>query len=189
MRTTGHFPSHYSINTDVELPPRGGQTINFKYGNPAPVTSGIDGPLMQIEPSTGSPWLACFANGYKGTGVVSAVLATPNPDVVCVVCDGAGYWVDTLRRTKEDVRAFPIRQVEPMGGMLVFAGFTKLAAYGPSGMAWVSETRVSDGLVLEERPASDNILTCYGFSASTGGQVEVKVDACTGRVVRRPDQP
>ncbi len=182
MRAAEHFPANYSISPDVELPASGGPVVNFKYGTLASATLGVDGPLIRIEPAVGLPWLACFSKGYKGADVVNAILATPNPNVVCVVCEGAGYWVDTVHRTKEDVRAFPVRQIEAVREFLIFVDFTKVAAYGSSGVAWVSQPLVSDRLVLEKTSPDSDVLVCQGLNAATGRHVEIRLDVRNGRV-------
>jgi hypothetical protein len=182
LRATECFPTNYSISIDAELPPGGGHVANFRRGSPTPVTTGADGPLVSIEPQGSTPWLACFAKGYRNAGVLNAVLATPNPEVVCVVSGGAGFWVDTIRRTIEDIRAFPIRQVEVAGGLLIFCDFTKLAAYGAHGVAWVSKNLVSDGLVLEKADADKQVLICRGLDAATASQIQVIVDSKSGQV-------
>ena len=184
MRTTKNFPANYSVVADVELPSSGGLVVNFKYGSPAGAIVGVDGPLMRIETSIGPPWLACFSKGYKGGGVVDAVMTTPNPDIVCVVCEGAGYWIHTLSRTKDDVATFPVRQVEMANEYLIFVDFTKVAVYSRSGMAWVSPSLVSDRLVVEKKGLDHGVVVCRGLNAADGGQLEINLDIHTGHVLK-----
>jgi hypothetical protein len=110
---------------------------------------------------------------------VDGIFATPNPDVVCVVSAGAGYWVDTVEHNAIDVPAFPIRQIEIADGILVFADFTKLVAYNSRGLAWNSGHIVSDHLRITR--VDSNQLECTGWDASRSAEVIAKFDLLTGK--------
>ena len=169
MKPTGHFPTNYSITADASLPSSGGAVTKFKHGRAENAGIGMDGPLLRIEPRNQAPWLAVFARGYPSGDVVDGIFATPNPDVVCVVSEGAGYWVDTIKHSSADVRAFPIRQIEMAADFLIFADFTKLVAYSSGGLAWTSQRIVSDRLRITR--VSADLIECIGWDALSGAYI------------------
>jgi hypothetical protein len=187
MEIINHFPANYSVTTEVELPPSGQQVTHFNYRATQAPSHGLDGPLVRIEPISAPPWLAVFGGGYAGSGILDAIYTTPRPTIVCIVCRGAGYLVDAVNKIKEDVPTFPIRQAVILNELLVFADFTRLAAYGAAGIAWVSEPLVSDRLVVSAPSPEASFLTCRGLDAATQKELEVEVDVYTGRVIGNPE--
>src|SRR5208282_1022017 len=176
-----HFPMNYAVYFDQELPPSGGAVVSFKAGSQQGGSKGLDGPLLGIEPRGEARWLACFASGHRGSGFVDAVYATPDPDVLCVVSHGIGYWINTLTRKKDDVRAIPIRQVQATGELLMFVDFTRVACYGSQGLLWISDTLVSDRLVIARAEPASGLIECRGWDAARGEHVAVSVDLKTGK--------
>jgi hypothetical protein len=177
------FAANYEIETGQELPGAGGEVVTFARGQTGSVSKGLSGPLLRIEPRKGLAWLACFGDGYSSGEAVNAILTTPDPDAACVIVDGAGYWINTRARTGSDIRVFPIRQVEVVGELLLFADFTRLAAYGASGPVWISQRLVSDRLRILRADFDAKLVYCMGFKADSVKDVEVKVDLTTGRTV------
>jgi hypothetical protein len=116
--------------------------------------------------------MASFKSGYPSPVGLSGIFSTPNPNVLCVVASGAGYWVDVLQQTKSDISCFPVRQVqiieEPR--LLVFADFTRLEAYDANGLKWRTEHLVSDELFIVDR--NPVVLTCEGLDATASTTVQ-----------------
>ena len=185
MEIDHHFLADYSLITAAELPPSGQRVVHFKFGATQAPPHGLDGPLVQIEPKNGSSWFAVFGGGYSGAGVVDEIFTTPRPTIVCVISKGAGFLVDTVNESKQDVPVFPVRQVEVRNDLLIFADFTRLAAYGAGGIAWVSEDLVSDKLIIGESRAHTAVLACRGLDVATQHDIEVEVDILTGRVIAK----
>ncbi len=181
MRQVTSFPANYTVDSNVELPPAGGDVVAIKRGSRSKPMTGLNGPLLSIEPGEGSRWLACFSRGYDRTSVVDGVFTTPNADVVCVVSQGAGYWVHTVTRESRDIPIFPIRQMETAEKEMLFVDFTRLAAFNSTGMHWISETLVSDQLVIVRIDLHRRLILCRGWKASAGSEEEFAVELDTGK--------
>jgi hypothetical protein len=176
------FKTNYSVNSKAELPPAGGPVVAFGPEGTNP-NVGLDGsPLCLISPAGRAPWTASFKFGYPTRLALSGIFSTPNPEALCVVVGGHGYWVDVFKQTKSDITCFPIRQVHicEKPDLLVFADCTRLAAYDANGLKWRSESLVLDDLFIVDRDMS--FLTCEGLDAAadTGTIVMFKVDLLSG---------
>jgi hypothetical protein len=180
MNQFAHFPANYTIHLDQELPGSGGEIPSFTRDRSGRVPSGIDGPLLGIEPVTGPRWLAYFANGWRTNDLVDAVFTTPDPDAVCVVAKGAGYWLNVKTREKKNIPVFPIRQVEVAGNRVLFADFTRLASFCSVGLEWVSERLTSDKLKISEVDTAREVAVCNGWDAPSCRETEFSVDLRTG---------
>jgi hypothetical protein len=183
MKYFDHFPANYMIDFDCELPGADGNVAAFKHGFDGSPPFGLDGPLLRIRPTAGYAWLAVFAAGLRpSAGFVDAVLTTPNPDAVCVISYGAGYWIDTLTRTNRDLPLFPVRQVEIAAEMILVADYFRLAALDSHGLKWISGRLVADGLKIERVDPIRKSIICSGFDPSQCKSVEVCVNLQTGEV-------
>ena len=182
MRFFEYFPANYRVEFDCELPGTGGGVASFKHGLNDPGGKGLDGPLIHIQHDGVSSWLAVFAAGYTSGHAVNGVFATPNPDVACIISGGAGYWVDTLARTSNDIPVFPIRQVEVTEGEILFADFSCLAAFDSRGVKWVSDGLVSDMLRIERVDPIRKSIICSGYDAPQSRKIEVCVNLETGEI-------
>lgn len=181
MNQFAHFPANYAVHLDQELPGSGGEIQTFTGDRLGRVPSGVDGPLLGIEPVTGPRWLAYFANGYRSDHVVDAVFTTPDPDVVCVVARGAGYWVNVQKREKLNVPVFPISQVELAGDRIIFADFTRLASFCCSGLEWISDRLTFDKLKIKELDTVQELAACRGWDAPSCKETEFSVNLRTGQ--------
>jgi hypothetical protein len=172
------FPANYSVTYDF-LPGQGEEVLRFKRDETNPV-SGLDGPVLRIAPKNGKDWFAMFASGYKGADVVDSLLSTPNPDVVCVVARGAGYWLHVFFKTKSDVRVFPVRQVHSIAerGLILFSDFTRIAAYDTSGPVWITESLFMDDLRIDR--VQGKFAECSGMRSDIGCRVTRTLNLETG---------
>jgi hypothetical protein len=174
------FRTDYAVNSEVDLSPVGGPVVAFGPEGTNP-NIGLDGsPLCMISPQGRSPWMASFKFGYPSPFALSGIFSTPNPEILCVVAGGCGYWVDVFKQTKSDIKCFPVRQVQmcEKPDLLVFADFTRLAVYDANGLKWRSERLVLDGLLILDRDIS--VLTCEGLDAVGDTTVQFKVDLLSG---------
>jgi hypothetical protein len=148
MDTT--FPRLYQWRKLTELP---NSSIPRFYYPGAKEQGGGDGLLLEISPELGRPWLGIFKFGGISPFGVSGVFTTPNPYVVCVVSKGAGYFVSADTPTSWEAVGFgPILDVRPVPaqGLLIFAGYNELIAFGANGFRWRTQDLVWDDLVITE---------------------------------------
>jgi len=148
MDTT--FPRLYEYRKLTELP---NSSVPCFYYPEAKKRGGGDGLILEISPELGRPWLGIFKFGGLSPFGVTGVFATPNPYVVCVVSKGAGYFVLADAPTSWEAVGFgPILDVRPVPaqGLLVFAGYNELIAFGANGLRWRTQDLVWDDLVITE---------------------------------------
>ncbi|MBO0757412.1 MAG: hypothetical protein J2P54_16270, partial [Bradyrhizobiaceae bacterium] len=156
----------------------------------ASVQGGRDGVLVKVRSERGQEWLGTFAFGHLTPNGVSGIFTTPDPDRLCVVAAGEGYFVSANRPTSwEGISVVPILDVRPVAArdIIVFADFTNLAAYGKTDLKWRTKrlswddlkiTEVTDSFIkgefwdiLSEQMASFVVDLATG--AHTGGRTEI----------------
>lgn len=151
---------------------------HFFPGNTA---AGQDGLLVRVTPADGAPWLGMFAFGnVKGDGV-SRVLAMPDPERLCVVSRGAGYLVSVRDPSVwEEVQAMPVTDVRavPSAGIVVFADYTELVAYGAEGPRWRTKRLSWDGLNIVQ--VTERSIIGEYWDMRTDGRQAFEVDLVTG---------
>ena len=133
---------------------------------------------FKVSLTTGTTWIGRFRGGAEGT---DGVFTTPNPDVVCIVVRGDGYWVPVHEpRSFEEVRAIPIKRVLPIGDppALIFVTFTRLVAYGPRGLMWTTNDLSWDGLDILE--AGSGRIRGTAWDSPGARKVPFLVDARSG---------
>jgi hypothetical protein len=114
------------------------------------------------------------------------VVGWPDEESFCVVKTGTGVLVRASDpRADQEIEVFPICDVLPIAehGLVLFADFTSLSAYGPAGLIWRSDRLVMDEL---------KILGFEGGGLRVTGYVadeypEFEVDIATGVAPDRPD--
>src|SRR6266568_759067 len=135
MDTT--FPKTYDCRELAELPQ---PEVLPRYFYPGATTQGgRDGILVEMRPDHGRPWLGTFAFDEIAPNGASGIFTTPHLQRVCIVTRGAGYLVSTDEPNSwELVRAIPVMDVRSVSAheIIVFASFTDLVAYGPTGIKW-----------------------------------------------------
>jgi hypothetical protein len=141
-----------------------------KYGTP--LTE------MTFRPSNGESWRGRFREGGYG---LNGVFATPDPDTVCVILGGLGYWIPVLDPARHVfVRCAPVIDVVALHdvGVILFVDYSRLAAYDASGLAWEIGSLVDDELAITE--VRDGKVRGRGWSS--GKDLNFEIDARTGRV-------
>jgi hypothetical protein len=177
MDTT--FPSSYECRELTSAP--GCRTLPCYYYPGASKEGGRDGIIAEVRPDAGQPWLGSFAFGRVTPKGVSGMFATPDPQALCVVARGAGYWVRVSDpEVWEPIAADPITDVRPVAaqGILVFADYTRLVAYGEAGLRWRTKRLTWDDLKITE--VQDEFITGEGWDAPANSSVSFRVSLATG---------
>ncbi len=166
--TTGQAPLHQ---------------FQWKRAQPAAGTLVLEVPsdalFVEVIPYDGELWQGAFLQGLGG---VSGLYATPSPTTLCVVARGQGYWVPVLIPTDFlEVWCNPVKSVFaiPDRSIVVFASYTELAAYGPSGMLWLTDRLSWDGLKITEVTAQH--VRGFAWDSPANREVPFIVDAETGK--------
>lgn len=173
------FEHDYEIELPAELPGSSDSMQHCFYPGAAEQGGESIGLLLKILPCNGNPWMASFA---KGPGGFSGVLSHPDSRRVCVVCFGTGYVLRVDDPAEwYGIECYPIRDVQsiPNHGLLVFASFTDLCAYGCCGKSWQTDRLVTDDLVITD--ASSDTITGCGSHYERDTEARFAVDITTGR--------
>ena len=174
------FDHSYAVIQLTELPGDGKHSPIYFPG--ASRTGGKDGVLLKFTRANDAQWTGCFAFGdYQFCGV----FALPNPNCVCVVSNGAGYWVYVNEPEKSsEMRVFPIRDVRviPDAQILLFADFTSLSAFGPDGQLWERQVCWDD---LKIQDIQGGVARGVGYDPTNRKQstAEFAIELATGRVL------
>ena len=177
MDTT--FPKAYECEELTELPQPA--LLPHYYYPGATVGNGRDGLLVEVRPEGKQSWNGTFAFSQivpKGT---SGIFSTPDPKRVCIAAKGAGYLVSAMEPTSwELVRATPLIDVRPVGvrGIIVFASFTNLVAYGATGIIWRTKRLAWSNLKITE--VTDEIIKGVFWDIRSEANAEFVVDLATG---------
>jgi hypothetical protein len=143
---------------------------------------GRDGILVEVRPERGLPWLGTFAFGEVTPKGISGIFTTPDPERLCVVSRGEGYIVSAATPTAwESVDATPIIDVRLIHaqGIIVFANFTELVAYGSTGLKWRTKRLTWDSLKITE--ATDTFIKGEFWDIRSEATASFIVDLATGR--------
>jgi len=176
MDTT--FPHAYECELLTETP---GISPPHYYFPGATTRGGRDGVLVEVRPERGLAWLGTFAFGQVTPRGVVGVFATPDPQRLCVVSNGEGYLVSVMAPTEwEAVRATPIIDVRPVlaQGIIVFADYTTLVAYGQTGMKWKTKRLTWESLRIVE--VTDALIRGEFWDIRSEGTTSFVVDLVTG---------
>jgi hypothetical protein len=86
---------------------------------------------VEVKPEGRESWTGAF--GEDDSSFITGLFTTPHESALCVVCGGAGYFVQTDEPESawSPVECSPIRLVLPFPkhGLLVFGNFTGFVAY------------------------------------------------------------
>jgi hypothetical protein len=141
------FPHRFACDVLDELP--GGPAPRHYF--PHDQTAEQDGVVVRVRPETAKGWIGMFAFGKFGKAGVTQVLSMPDPEKLCVVASGAGYVVAAATPDVwETVKVIPIVDVRalPGAGLVVFANYTELLAFGEEGLKWRTKRLAWDGLKI-----------------------------------------
>ena len=172
------FPHSYEFDYIDETP----SAIKQRYYYPGASTdAGRDGILVEVRPANGCPWFGTFAFGHLSSKGASGIFTTPDPQRLCVVARGAGYFVSADRPTIwEPVLTTPIIDVRPIPAqdIIVFANYTELVAYGHKGIKWATSRLAWDSLHITE--VTDRIIRGRFWDLRSEALATFVVDLATG---------
>lgn len=137
---------------------------------------------VHILPDIHMPWLGTFALGERMPNAINGMFSCPDPRTLCVVASGEGYLVRTdAPQIWEEIPATPVLDARPIqaNGLLIFADFVQIVAYGPNGLAWVTPRLSWDGLKINE--ITPDTIYGTGWDAPIDAEVQFTVDLATGR--------
>jgi hypothetical protein len=177
MDTT--FTRAYDCCELTELPTS--ESLPRYYYPGASREGGRDGLLVEARPEHGPPWMGVFAFGRITAKGVSGVFTTPDPHRLCAIARGAGYLVSVDDPASwESVQASPIIDVRPVRaqGILVFAMFTELVAYGDAGLRWRTNRLTWDDLRITE--VTETFIRGEFWDVVSGSTGSFCVDLATG---------
>lgn|SRR5574341_516721 len=106
--------------------------------------------ILRFTTEMGS-WIGDFRGGYRSAASFTGVVSTPNRSLAAILVAGNGVLVDTLSPERyEQLHVFPVTSVfeDPQGGLVLFADFSRVSAYGSDGRRWTSDLR-ADGIRAE----------------------------------------
>ena len=137
--------------------------------------------LLNIKPSTGGPFLATCALGFRDPSLPSGIFSCPRPDDLLAVAGGYAYLINTL--TPEHCLHVPLRPVTqalpaPEAGLILLAGFHTVAALDANGLRWESARLSWEGVTLSE--VRNGKLHGTGWNMHTNREVPFTVDLLTG---------
>ncbi len=131
---------------------------------------------------TSGSFLATCSLGFKDPSMPTGVWACPRADEMCAVAGGYAYVVDTT--APERVTQIPLRPVTAVRvleaeGLLVFAGFMSLVAWGAEGLRWETGRLSWEGVTLGA--VVDGKLTGTGWEMVSDKELPFAVDLRTGK--------
>jgi hypothetical protein len=145
------LPHSYEVQELAELPGNGKFSVPLIFFPPPQNRPEHDGLWLRVRAASGRGWVGVFAFGYSSPPAFSRVVSSPDPHRVCVISNGAAYLVEAEEpKVWEKIPVTPVLDVRliPEHGLLVFADFTSLAAYGSTGLAWQSPRVCWDALKI-----------------------------------------
>lgn len=173
------FPHDYEVDTNAELPGCPGSIKTIYYPEAAEVAS-HGGLLVKVLPKCSDPWIGIF--GDLDPHYWAGIMSCPDRNSVCVVSWGEGYLVRADNpMVFESIQPGPIIDAHAIvdAGLIVFADFTKLVAYGREGMRWVTERLAYDGVRITE--TTPEHICGMAYHAPSAKEIEFIVDTRTGR--------
>lgn len=179
----------YEVQELGELPGTGKLAVPLIFFPPPRNRPEHQGLWLRIRVAGGREWIGVFKSGYSSSPALSRVVSSPDPNRVCVISSGAAYVVKADEpEVWEEIPLIPVLDVRwiPEHGLLVFSDFTRLAAYGSSGLAWRSPDVCYDELKIA-RVTSETIEgTGYDPTNSITHESRFAVDLKTGRSLLPP---
>ena len=174
------FPHDYEIEFPTVL--SGSGTVPQIYYPGATSEGGPVSLMCKVLPRNGALWLACFCGDV---GRAHGIFSTPDPRRFCAVAHGAGYFINPDQPGDwEEISAGPLNEVRLLqeAGLILFADYTKLAAYGRNGWVWSTPPLTWDDLRITE--VFGNLIRGTGYDAPNYRDGEFIVELSTGRVLQ-----
>ena len=166
----------YDFQILEELKP--GYEIYYYPG--AEVRGGKNGIIVQID-SEKKTWMGVFAPGTISKNGLYGVYASPHFNKLCVVANGAGYFVSSDNPKEwEEIKSIPIiyTGISKAKNVIIFADYTELIAYDNTGVRWKTKRLSWDGLKIIE--LSDDYIKGEYYDIRTEKNELFKVDLISG---------
>ena len=109
------------------------------------------------------------------------IFACPNPHELCAVAGGYAYIIDTASPERSThIPLKPVTEVLPLreNGLLIFAGFHTILAWGDDGLAWQTARLSYEGLRITG--VEGDSLHGFGWNLMTDKEVAFSIDLRTG---------
>lgn len=136
---------------------------------------------LLVRPAAGGAFLATCALGFSSGSVPTGVWGCPRAEEMCAVAGGYGYVIDTAQPERSTMLPMrPVVEVRPAveAGLLLFAGFHSVLAWGEAGIAWGTERLSWEGVRLGEVEAGR--LHGWGWEMLSDRELPFTVDLATG---------
>ena len=136
---------------------------------------------LLVRPATGESFLATCALGFASPTMPTGVWSCPDPAMLCAVSGGYAYVIDTRAPEQfQQVSYRPVTEVRPLfqAGLLLFASFHSVEAWGRQGRQWQSRRLSWEGLRLGE--ATGDTLLGWGWDLRTDTEMEFAIDLRSG---------
>ncbi len=137
---------------------------------------------LLVRPAAGGEFLARCALGFQSPVMPTGVWGCPAAREMCAVAGGYAYVIDTMRpevSTLVELRPVVALRELPELGLLLFAGFHTVAAWGEHGMEWESARLSWEGIGLGL--VDGDVLHGLGWDARSDRELPFTVDLRTGR--------
>lgn len=176
------FTHTYQVQDRFELPGSGESEIPTIYIPPHNRAEHA-GLWLRVRASNGRAWTGVFAYGLGGLFGFSRIMSSPDPDSVIVISKGAAYLIraDDPSSYKQLLPVNPVTDARAIAeqGLVLFASFTKLFAYGPDGVRWESSHLCADCLKI--LGVDGDTITCSGYDpGGSPDTIHFDVDLLTG---------
>ena len=136
---------------------------------------------LMVRPANGGNYLLACALGYRDPALPTGVYACPNSDEMCAVAGGYAYLANTLQPERCVLLGMkPVVSIHalPASGLLIFAGFHNLLAWGMKGKEWETARLSWEGLRVTG--VVDGRLEGFGWDMRTDREKVFSVDLATG---------
>jgi hypothetical protein len=134
-----------------------------------------------VRPATGGAYLVTAALGFRDPAMPNGIWGCPNAEEICLMAGGYAYLANV--REPERVTLLEMKPVLTVieaeaEGLLLFAGFTRVLAWGAGGKAWETGRLSWEGLRI--RGIEGGVLRGFGWDLMKDLEVEFEVDLRTG---------
>ncbi len=177
------FDRTFEPHFDVEFKDEPSDSVT-EYCYPGAIEGGfVDGVSIEVIPGAGNPWFASFAQGDVSPSATSVVLAMRDGSGILVVSRGNAYLVATNNpHSWEQLKLLPVMGWCVSAGhrLVLLWDFSRVVAYGSSGLAWRTPSISWDG--LSDHSIDENRVVFKVWNAPKESYEIASVDLATGTV-------
>jgi hypothetical protein len=137
---------------------------------------------LMVRPDGGESFLATCALGFASPAVPTGVWTCPDAAMLCAVAGGYAYMIDTRAPERfHHVGYRPVTEVRPLveAGLLIFASFHSIEAWGTGGRLWQTARLSWEGVRLGQASATE--LQGWGWDLRTDREVPFTIYLATGQ--------